>query len=154
MAPNARLLAGPVQRTLVGHLRRGLLGAPAEHRRPPPGYTRTNLRTAGAALGRDKPKRSMLSILPLLPSQEVGPGAEPLLYAATSAAAVNGGYYGPGGRFGLIGPATAARPPRRARDVGTSARLWAEAERFTGTTLTSALTQTLWSRRAHHASRC
>jgi NAD(P)-dependent dehydrogenase (short-subunit alcohol dehydrogenase family) len=100
-----------------------------------PGFTRTNLQTAGASLGRDKPKRTPYNSLNFLPSQEVGPGTEPLLFAATSPDAVNGGYYGPGGRFGLVGPTAATRIPRRARDAGTAARLWAEAERLTGVTL-------------------
>jgi len=71
----------------------------------------------------------------MLPSQEVGPGTEPLLYAATDPAAVNGGYYGPSRWFGLVGPTTTVRPPRRARDAATAVRLWAEAERLTGTAL-------------------
>ena len=71
----------------------------------------------------------------ILPSQEVGPGTEPLLYAATDAGAVNGGYYGPGRWFGLVGPTTTVRPPRRARDTAAATRLWAEAERLTGTAL-------------------
>jgi NAD(P)-dependent dehydrogenase (short-subunit alcohol dehydrogenase family) len=102
-----------------------------------PGYTRTNLQTAGASLGRDKPTllRSLLFSLSFPPSQEVGPGTEPLLYAATSPEAVAGGYYGPGGRFGLVGPTVTARPPHRALDTATSARLWAEAERLTGVAL-------------------
>ncbi|HEY7920448.1 MAG TPA: SDR family oxidoreductase [Streptosporangiaceae bacterium] len=100
-----------------------------------PGFTRTNLQTAGASLGRDKPKRTMFNSLHFLPSQEVGPGTEPLLYAATSAAAVSGGYYGPRGSLGLVGPTTFVRPPRRARDTAAAARLWAEAERLTGVRL-------------------
>ena len=100
-----------------------------------PGFTRTNLQTAGASLGPDKPKRTPFNGFTMLPSQEVGPGTEPLLYAATDAAAVNGGYYGPSRWFGLVGPTTTVRPPRRARDTATATRLWAEAERLTGTTL-------------------
>jgi NAD(P)-dependent dehydrogenase (short-subunit alcohol dehydrogenase family) len=100
-----------------------------------PGFTRTNLQTAGASLGRDKPKRTPYNSLSILPSQDVGPGTEPLLYAATSPDAVNGGYYGPGGRFGLVGPTTTVRLPRRARDAATAARLWAEAEHLTGVAL-------------------
>jgi len=97
-----------------------------------PGFTRTNLQTAGASLGRDEPKRTPFnSGFTILPSQEVGPGTEPLLYAAADPAAVNGGYYGPSRWFGLVGPTTAVRPPRRARDTATAARLWAEAERLT-----------------------
>src|SRR5438874_1655255 len=56
-----------------------------------PGYTRTNLQTAGASLGRDKPTRPLFTRLPLVPSQAVEQGTEPLLYAATSPDAVNGG---------------------------------------------------------------
>jgi NAD(P)-dependent dehydrogenase (short-subunit alcohol dehydrogenase family) len=100
-----------------------------------PGYTRTNLQTAGASLGRDKPKRSLLTSINFLPSQGVEQGAEPLLYAATDPNAVQGGYYGPGGRFGLVGPAVAVRPTRRALDAETNSRLWTEAERLTGVAL-------------------
>ena len=102
-----------------------------------PGFTRTNLQTAGASLGRDKPKRTAFNSIHILPSQDVEPGTEPLLYAATSPDAVAGGYYGPGGRFGLVGPTTTVRVPRRARDAATAARLWAESERLTGVTLES-----------------
>jgi NAD(P)-dependent dehydrogenase (short-subunit alcohol dehydrogenase family) len=106
-----------------------------------PGFTRTNLQTAGASLGRDKPKRTPYNSLHILPSQDVGPGTEPLLYAATSPDAVNGGYYGPGGRFGLVGPTTTIHPPRRARDAATAARLWTEAERLTGVALSAEVTR-------------
>jgi hypothetical protein len=107
-----------------------------------PGFTRTNLQTAGASLGRERPKRTPFNgfgLLPpdftLMPSQEVAMGAEPLLYAAADPGAVNGGYYGPSRWFGLVGSSADVRPPRRARDAVTAARLWAEAERLTGTTL-------------------
>ena len=115
----------------IGHQRGWNLISTAAH----PGFTRTNLQTAGASLGREKPKRSLLNSLNILPSQDVEHGTEPLLYAATSPDAVTGGYYGPGGRFGLVGPTTTARIPPRARDAATAARLWAEAERLTGVTL-------------------
>jgi NAD(P)-dependent dehydrogenase (short-subunit alcohol dehydrogenase family) len=97
-----------------------------------PGFTRTNLQSAGASLGRDKPKRTPFNSFSFLPSQPVGPGTEPLLYAATAAEAVNRGYYGPSRWFGLVGPTTTVQPPRRARDAATASRLWAEAERLTG----------------------
>jgi NAD(P)-dependent dehydrogenase (short-subunit alcohol dehydrogenase family) len=100
-----------------------------------PGYTRTNLQSAGASLGRDKPKRTLLTSLDFLPTQGVEQGAEPLLYAATSPDATPDAYYGPGGRFGLIGPTTIARVTRRALDPAANARLWAEAERLTGVAL-------------------
>jgi NAD(P)-dependent dehydrogenase (short-subunit alcohol dehydrogenase family) len=100
-----------------------------------PGFTRTNLQTAGASLGRDKPKRTPFNSLGFLPSQEVQQGTEPLLYAATSTDAVNGGYYGPSRWFGLVGPTTTARPPRQARNAATAARLWSQAEHLTGVSL-------------------
>ena len=102
-----------------------------------PGYTRTNLQTAGASLGREKPSRlhCFVTSLNFPPSQQVEQGTEPLLYAATSPAAITGGYYGPGGRLGLVGPTVTARPPRRALDAAASARLWAEAERLAGVAL-------------------
>ncbi|MFC1408348.1 SDR family oxidoreductase [Streptacidiphilus sp. N1-12] len=100
-----------------------------------PGYTRTNLQTAGANLGRDKPKRSLLNSLDFLPSQEVEQGAEPLLHAATSPDVTAASYFGPGGRFGLVGPTAPARITRRALDPAANSRLWAEAERLTGVSL-------------------
>jgi NAD(P)-dependent dehydrogenase (short-subunit alcohol dehydrogenase family) len=100
-----------------------------------PGFTRTNLQTAGASLGRATPKRTPFNSFNPLPSQEVEQGTEPLLYAATSAGAVNAGYYGPSRWFGLVGPTTTVRPPRRARDAATADRLWREAERLTGVAL-------------------
>ncbi len=100
-----------------------------------PGYTRTNLQTAGASLGRDKPRRAPGTGLPLLPSQAVEQGTEPMLYAATSVDAVNGGYFGPSGFMELVGPTRAARLNRRMRDDATGARLWALAEELTDTHL-------------------
>jgi NAD(P)-dependent dehydrogenase (short-subunit alcohol dehydrogenase family) len=106
-----------------------------------PGFTRTNLQTTGPSLGRDRPRRTVYNSLHIVPSQLPEQGAEPLLYAATSPDAVNGGYYGPGGRFGLVGPTTTVRPPRRARDTATEARLWSEAERLTGVSLSAVTAQ-------------
>ncbi|MEU8779514.1 SDR family oxidoreductase [Streptomyces sp. NPDC048606] len=99
-----------------------------------PGYTKTNLQTAGASLGRGRPSRlhRALSTVDVIPKQEVGPGTEPLLYAATSPDAEAGGYYGPGRRFGLIGPTATARLARGALDPAANARLWAAAEHLTG----------------------
>lgn len=100
-----------------------------------PGYTRTNLQSAGPSLGRDRPKRSFLNSLTFLPSQSPDTGAEPLLYAATDPGAANGGYYGPSGRFNLVGPTGPARLPRRAQDTDAAARLWTLAQDLTRTYL-------------------
>jgi NAD(P)-dependent dehydrogenase (short-subunit alcohol dehydrogenase family) len=100
-----------------------------------PGFTRTNLQTAGASLGRDTQRAALFTRVPLIPRQGVEQGAEPMLYAATSPDAVNGGYYGPGRLQELVGPTAPARLNRRMRDDRAAGRLWAEAERLTGTAL-------------------
>ncbi|GAA4664805.1 oxidoreductase [Gordonia humi] len=64
--------------------------------------------------------------------QPASQGALPTLYAATSADAVNGGYYGPDRLGGLRGHPTTARPRRAATDQALRDLLWAESERLTG----------------------
>jgi NAD(P)-dependent dehydrogenase (short-subunit alcohol dehydrogenase family) len=100
-----------------------------------PGFTRTNLLNAGANLGREKPKRSLLGDIKFAPSQDVEQGTEPLLYAATSPDAINGAYYGPNGLFGLVGATTLTKAPRSARSPQKATKLWAVAEKLTGVTL-------------------
>jgi hypothetical protein len=118
-------------------VRRVALMSTAAH----PGYTRTNLQTAGASLGRGRPSRlhALMNRIDFLPSQGVEQGAEPLLYAATSPEAVAGGHYGPGGRFGLVGPTAIVHPPRRALNAATNARLWTAAQRLIGAGLPAAV---------------
>ncbi|GAB2597513.1 SDR family oxidoreductase [Kribbella endophytica] len=101
-----------------------------------PGFTRTNLQTAGASLGRERPSlvNRLLFKLPL-PSQGVEQGAEPLLVAAVSAEAKPREYYGPSEWFGLVGPAELAKTPRSALDDEVAARLWTTAEQLTGVSL-------------------
>ncbi|HEY0249448.1 MAG TPA: SDR family oxidoreductase [Gryllotalpicola sp.] len=101
-----------------------------------PGYTRTNLQTAGRNLGRGSEAQLPPIRRTLLPSQGVEPGAEPLLFAATSPTATQGAYYGPS-RLALVGPPHQAAIPRPARSLELAARLWALAEQLTGTTTTT-----------------
>src|SRR6202012_2185306 len=92
----------------------------------------------GPNRGLDGPRFSLMQVgMRFAPSQGVQTGAEPLLYAATSPDAVNGAYYEPGGRGGVGGPTGLARAPRGARDAAGAARLWAEAERLTGVSLSA-----------------
>lgn len=100
-----------------------------------PGFTQTNLQTAGASLGKDAVHRSSIARFPFVPSQLPPEGAEPMLFAAADPRAVEDGYYGPTGRFGLVGPTGPVRLNRRMRDDHTAARLWAVAEELTGTAL-------------------
>ena len=98
-----------------------------------PGYTRTNLQTAGANLGQDK-KRQPTKRTPFW-TQDVVPGTEPLLFAIADPAAENGAYYGP--RNGYTGPMARIGLPRSARRSDPAA-LWAAAEALTGTSLPAA----------------
>jgi NAD(P)-dependent dehydrogenase (short-subunit alcohol dehydrogenase family) len=99
-----------------------------------PGYTRTNLQSSGANLGRaGAPKQPRKRTF--LPSQDVQQGAEPLLFAATSPDAEQGAYYGPSGMFGLVGPTKKTTLPRSARRPGVAEKLWTVAETLTGTSL-------------------
>lgn len=106
-----------------------------------PGFTRTNLLATGASLGRERPPalvRLGYRLNPL-PTQEVETGAEPLLFAAADPAAEPGAYYGPSGRFGLVGPTTLVRNPKTATDPETNARLWQVSETLTDVALPSIL---------------
>lgn len=103
-----------------------------------PGYTLTNLQTAGVNLSRPAADQLPPRRRTILPSQGVETGAEPLLVAATSPDATQGTYYGPGGSLGLVGPTKVTRIPRSARSLATAARLWAVAEELTGTHLPEA----------------
>jgi NAD(P)-dependent dehydrogenase (short-subunit alcohol dehydrogenase family) len=95
-----------------------------------PGYTRTNLQTAGANLGRET-QRQPSTRAPFY-TQDVQHGAEPLLFAIADPAARNGEYYGP--RNWVTGPTKRVRPPFSARR-SDPATLWAAAEKLTGTSL-------------------
>ena len=99
------------------------------------GFTRTNLISAGASLGREKPRRQWTREAKFLPSQGVEQGSEPLLYAAASPEAVSGAYYGPSRYFGFVGPTTIARVPRSARKPRLGQRLWKLAEQLTNVEL-------------------
>jgi len=103
-----------------------------------PGFTRTNLISAGASLGRDRPRRQWTREAKFLPSQGVEQGSEPLLYAAASPEAVSGVYYGPSRYFGLAGPTTIVRIPRSARKPRLGERLWTLAEQLTNVDLPEA----------------
>lgn len=98
-----------------------------------PGYTRTNLQTAGRNLdGRDRPPVTRT----VIPSQAVERGAEPLLFAAADPDAAQGAYYGP--QMDLVGPTKRVeRLPWSARRAGVPDRLWSLAEELTGTSLPS-----------------
>jgi NAD(P)-dependent dehydrogenase (short-subunit alcohol dehydrogenase family) len=96
-----------------------------------PGYTRTNLQTAGANLGRSEQKQP--SRWKPFYTQGVSVGAEPLLFAAADPAAQNGEYYGP--RWYTRGPTKRVRRLPRSARRSDAAALWSAAEKLTGTSL-------------------
>lgn len=103
-----------------------------------PGVTRTNLGTSGPGHGERSALKTITQAvtnqLMRLPvgSQQPERGAEPALFAATSPAAIGGGYFGPDGLFELTGGPTPARVPRTARDAAEAKRLWEVSEQLTG----------------------
>lgn len=99
-----------------------------------PGYTRTNLQTSGANLGRTGSQKQPVQRT-LVPSQTVERGAEPLLFAAASPTAEQSGYYGPSGVLGLVGATKKVTLPRNTGGDDLAGSLWAVAENLTATTL-------------------
>jgi NAD(P)-dependent dehydrogenase (short-subunit alcohol dehydrogenase family) len=100
-----------------------------------PGFTRTNLQSSGANLGREKPRSPLIERINLIPSQQVEQGAEPLLFAAADPEARQGAFYGPSEKFGLVGPTRRTPLYRSARGADLAASLWSVAEDLTGTSL-------------------
>lgn len=104
-----------------------------------PGLSKTNL-LSGASCGRDRPTlQARLTRLTwrLLPFMwlEVDEGCKPTLYAAVSAEAAGGRYYGPRGFYETAGGGvTFAGVPDLARDEAAMARLWRLSEELTGVT--------------------
>jgi NAD(P)-dependent dehydrogenase (short-subunit alcohol dehydrogenase family) len=102
-----------------------------------PGATRTNLQVTGPAMGTGRTGPSLRDrIMMNIPGmwQDVGAGALPTLFAATSPQAEPDGYYGPDGPFGMRGRSGPARRSRRARDTAVAARLWEASAALTGVT--------------------
>ncbi len=95
-----------------------------------PGFTRTNLQTAGRNLAREKPLPPIQRTT--IPSQAPEQGAEPLLFAAADPAADQGAYYGPSQWAGLVGPAVRVDLPRSARGIDLPESVWAIGEALTG----------------------
>jgi hypothetical protein len=92
-----------------------------------PGYALTELIPNGP--GRD----NLITILsrPFF-SQSPAAGALPTLFAATSPAAMGGGYYGPNGFYELKGPPAPAHVAKQAKDLAVAAKLWEVSEELTG----------------------
>ncbi|MFZ0216761.1 MAG: oxidoreductase [Candidatus Dormiibacterota bacterium] len=94
-----------------------------------PGFAATNI--AAGAVGPRWLQALAVAVTAWF-GQPAEQGAWPILYAATSEAARNGGYYGPQGRGGGRGEPGPCPLPREALDVEAAARLWTLSEELTG----------------------
>ena len=99
-----------------------------------PGYARTDLQTSGPKLGGGAahPMEWATRILAPFVSQSAADGALPTLFAATSPDAKPSGYYGPTGRFELVGAVGNASIGKKAQDAALGERLWNVSEDLTG----------------------
>jgi len=95
-----------------------------------PGYARTDLIPNGPGSGGLKGLGA--KILGSFMSHSAAEGAQPTLYAATSANAAPSGYYGPNGFYELKGPVAPAAIFPQAKDEVVAAKLWEVSERLTG----------------------
>ncbi|MDW5323278.1 SDR family oxidoreductase [Plantactinospora sp. KLBMP9567] len=103
-----------------------------------PGATITNLQVTGPTHGGrslrlNRIRNRLLYLVPWV-WQEIPGGALPAVYAATSPAAEEAGYYGPDGFGELNGGPTPAKIPARALDEAAASRLWQVSERLSGVT--------------------
>jgi NAD(P)-dependent dehydrogenase (short-subunit alcohol dehydrogenase family) len=97
-----------------------------------PGYARTDLIANGPG---DKGFFAIMSkFLGRFLSHSAAEGALPTMMAAISIKAEPGGFYGPTGRFELVGPPGAARISKKAKDPTVARKLWEESSKLTGTT--------------------
>lgn len=97
-----------------------------------PGNSATNIAASGPQLG-GEPSLLFKVAWKVTPQHSAEAGADPMLYAATAPSVTQGGYYGP--RFNLVGSPKAANFTAKAKDQSVAARLWAEAEQLTATSL-------------------
>jgi NAD(P)-dependent dehydrogenase (short-subunit alcohol dehydrogenase family) len=111
----------------------GILGLAAH-----PGATMTSLQSTGPLRGLDphSVRVRMNNLQYKVPGlyQNVDQGILPALFAATSADARGGAYYGPSGFQELRGGPAPAGIPKRALDATDSARLWTVSESLSGVT--------------------
>lgn len=96
-----------------------------------PGMARTDLTANGPGLDSLGGRIFKIAVQPFF-TQSAADGALPSLFAATSPKAMAGGYYGPSRLFELVGPPTAAKVAKRARDLEISKRLWDVSETLAG----------------------
>ena len=94
-----------------------------------PGFAMTNLQTSGPGREMNAFEKLFASVM----SQDALAGSLPTLRAATENETSSGSYYAPKNFFHLKGRPVAIPLPQQAQDKQAAQRLWAEAEKLTGT---------------------
>lgn len=97
-----------------------------------PGYSATNLTTAGPAAGRPAPVAKAVRIMDRVVGQSAAQGALPQLLAATGATVASNDYYGPSGPFETRGHPKRVGRTDHAADAEIARRLWERSEELTG----------------------
>ena len=98
-----------------------------------PGYSATNLQTAGVGMqGGSRFFRTLYGLTNRLVAQSAERGAYPLALAAADPEAKRGTYYGPTGIGDMRGAVGVSKVARHARDEDVAARLWEATEALVG----------------------
>ena len=105
-------------------------GSPIKSVLAHPGYTATNLQTAG----KTGPMNAVMTLGNLLIGQSAEQGALPTLYAATAPDVQGGEYYGPDRFHEYRGYPTRVEVKAEGRDEENGRRLWSVSEELTGVT--------------------
>jgi len=99
-----------------------------------PGWALTDLIANGPdSQGRQRALNALSAVFKPWLSQSAAAGALPTLFAGTSPAAANAGYYGPDGFYELKGAPGPAKVSAQANDIGIARRLWEVSEQLTST---------------------
>ena len=103
-----------------------------------PGYSATNLQSAGVGMGTPDALARFgdwsMKYLNRWVAQDAAIGALPTLLAATDRSVKGGDYYGPEHFFGLRGYPDHAPKPPQSKDARVAAELWRLSEEMTGVT--------------------
>lgn len=99
-----------------------------------PGYSSTNLQSAGPKMSGSNLQEKMMSLSNALFAQSAERGSLPQLYAAIASDVSGGKYYGPDGLFAMRGFPREERPASQALNKESAARLWEISEELTGIT--------------------
>ena len=103
-----------------------------------PGYSSTNLQTAGPDMEGSALNRMVMLASNALFGQPAAMGALPQLYASTMPDVKGGEYYGPDGFQQTRGYPRKVGSSSASRDVATAGKLWALSEKLTGVRFLSA----------------